>query len=198
MKLYVVDGPIGSGKTSLLAFLLRATKCNIEIVSADVYYNAFFEGVFPESKRSYILANQFLEYKKKQLLRKKEAFILEIVLSKEEKLDYLRECKYLGYSVIGIYVGTDAPEINITRVRQRNKLIESSVSEKKVLNRYYRCMNNMRIFFGICDEFMVINNSTDPEVIHYSIGKRTILRKQNYWLDNYLPLEKSWSAKSEL
>lgn len=68
------------------------------------------------------------------------SFTFETVMSSPTKVDFLRNAKAAGYRVYLYFIATENPEINVARVRHRVASGGHSVPEKKITERYYRCL----------------------------------------------------------
>jgi predicted ABC-type ATPase len=124
----------------------------------------------------------------KKMIANGEAFILETVLAKEEKIQFLSDCKDMGYNITGIFVGTDNPFINIERVKCRVKQGSYNVPDDKVVDRYNKCMKNLKRFYALVDEMLIYDNSGNkPKLIAYKFGnEHCFVKEPPKWLQEYL------------
>ena len=89
-------------------------------------------------------------------IAKKEDFTFETVLSSEYKLNILRKAKEEGYFIKCVFMLTVDPQINIGG---------HNVDSSKVIERYYKSINNIKELLDICDIMHVYDNTKSPERI---------------------------------
>jgi predicted ABC-type ATPase len=95
------------------------------IVSDNKYINSYLAADIAECIRQYLLAAQI-------------SFSFETVMSHKDKLRFMEKTKQEGYKLYLYYIATEAPEININRVRIRIEQQGHAVNETKITDRYYR------------------------------------------------------------
>ncbi len=78
---------------------------------------------------------------------RRESFIFETVFSDPvaEKLAFLEEAVAAGYTVVLFFVGISSPERSIVRVAQRADEGGHDVPTDKLITRYPRTMENLRL-----------------------------------------------------
>lgn len=94
--------------------------------------------VFPVTSRFSYLASVASDFIRHKLLEQCESFTFETVMSSPDKVQFLRKAKASGYRVYLYYVATEDPEINISRVAYRVKMLGHNVPKVKIIERYYR------------------------------------------------------------
>ena len=77
-------------------------------------------------------------------IAKKEDFTFETVLSSENKLNILRKAKEEGFFIKCVFVLTVDPQINIARIESRVAAGGHNVDSSKVIQRYYKSINNIK------------------------------------------------------
>ncbi len=165
MTLYIFAGPNGSGKSTIIAQYIRSYHLeNVEYICPDIYASKLF-GNIEDVKERYIKAIQFAEYKREKLLKENKPLIMETVLSRSDKLDFIEKAKANGYEIISVFVGTDSPEINIRRVKCRVSQGGHDVPEDKLRERFIRSMNNLSVLSKLSDEIYVFDNTLKPRLV---------------------------------
>ena len=93
-------------------------------------------------------------------IAKKEDFTFETVLSSEYKLNILRKAKEEGYFIKCVFMLTVDPQINIARIESRVAAGGHNVDSSKVIERYYKSINNIKsyLIYAILCMFMIIPN----------------------------------------
>ena len=95
------------------------------------------------------------------LVKAHKDFTFETVLSTERNLELLRQAKEQGYEIHAVFVLTNDPCINVSRVRSRAKAGGHDVPEVKIISRYEKSLRNLPRLVRIADHTRVIDNSGD-------------------------------------
>jgi len=161
-KLLVIAGPNGAGKTTFTRQLLMhywSDDCTF-INPDNIAENEF--GGWNDEAAVIKAANRAAEMRE-ECLRSGTSMVVETVLSKEDKVDFLRRAKESGFFVRVFFIGTDTPEINAARVARR--VIEGGheVPITKIIARYSRSMRLCVAAGLIADRLYVHDNSFDGE-----------------------------------
>lgn len=167
--LLVFAGPNGSGKSTVTRSL----------PPVGVYINA--DDIKAEYGLSDLEAAQQAEALRNQMLSKELDFSFETVLSTERNLFLVKRAKEAGYYVYGIYVLTDNPEINISRVRGRVANGGHDVPEDKIRTRYYRALTLIPKLYQLCDELLIYDNSNVPNLIFSKTEKGDEISPTELW-----------------
>ena len=107
---------------------------------------------------SYIAAD-IAEFIRHTLLKDEISFTYETVMSHESKLDFMEKAKLSGYKIYLYYIATEDPEININRVKIRVALKGHKVNSKKLTDRYYRSLNNLKKAVKLTNRAYIFDNS---------------------------------------
>ena len=151
-RLLVFAGPNGSGKSTVTE----------KVKTVGKYVNA--DEIKKQLDCSDLEAAKIAEATREYLLKNREDFTFETVLSTPRNIDLIARAKDAGYQVVCVYILTKDPEINISRVRNRVKGGGHGVPEEKVRERFVRALRLFPKLFAICDELYVFDNSVDtPE-----------------------------------
>ncbi len=148
--LIVIAGPNGSGKTSITRQILKH-----EWIQDCVYINP--DDIAQEkygdwnSKRSILKAAKYAAKRRYKCLKNNESIIFETVFSSDEKIDYIKKAKDLGYFVRLFFIATDSPTINAERVAQRVLKGGHDVPITKIIARYAKSITNGALALTIVD-----------------------------------------------
>ncbi len=108
------------------------------------------------------IAQIIADYLRKKLLENEAKFSFETVFSHESKIDIIRKAKEQGYKVYLYFVSTEDPWINVYRVKVvRVGELGHDVDEDKIVNRYYRSMDQMYEAAQHCYQAYFFDNSSN-------------------------------------
>lgn len=165
----VLAGPNGSGKSTITAFFEKVGKyTNADDIVAST-------GI--DNMEAAILADK-MRYKS---IEKKEDFTFETVLSSDYKLEILRKAKKEGYFIKCVFVLTIDPQINISRIKSRVAAGGHDVEKIKVIDRYYKSINNIKRLLDICDIMHVYDNTDIPQRIIRKHKDDLSIYPNEYW-----------------
>lgn len=94
-----------------------------------------------------------------ELLDNSKKFTIETVMSHSSKLQFMRLAKEKGFKVYLYFVSLADPELNKYRVKTRVAQGGHPVDEEKIIQRYYRTMNNLYDALKIADSAFLFDNS---------------------------------------
>lgn len=158
--LYVFAGPNGSGKSTIIKdYITFYGLDDVEYVCPDIYVSELF-GNIPDIVERYQKAMNFATYKRERLLAERKSMIIETVLSRSDKLDFVAKAREAGYRILSVFVGTSSPAIDIARVQKRVSEGGHDVPEDKIKSRYVRSMENLPLLADRSDELYVFDNSS--------------------------------------
>lgn len=156
--MYVFAGPNGSGKSTLIANLYNKYAISEHYINADIIAKQIKGSVLDEAKRNYIAMGYTTDMVKKHI-ENGVSFAYETVLSHKSKLDIIKQAKENGYKVISYFVYTKSPNINVERVARRAEQGGHDVPKQKIIDRYYRSVENAKELKNLSDEFYTFDNS---------------------------------------
>ena len=114
----------------------------------------------------YLSAMRFCEKLRHMMLESNMEFGFETVGSRPDKLDFIRDAKNRGYSIVLVFVTTGDPEICISRIAQRVAAGGHGVPDDKVRSRYVRTMSMLPQHLDLADEAILCDNGGDfPRVV---------------------------------
>lgn len=153
--LLMVAGPNGAGKTTLTGQLKAdgvdlGQYINPDDIAATLIGS--YDGRVREAQR---MADALRE----ECLSHKRDFTFETVMSHLSKVQFLQRARVLGYSNVLYFVGTESPELNVARVRQRVALGGHDVPKDRIAKRYYRTMSLLPEAIAQCDRVVLFDNS---------------------------------------
>ena len=158
--LIVIAGPNGSGKTTVTEQILRhewmedAVYINPDIVAQEKFGD--WNSVDAVSK-SIIYCEELRE----QCLRERKSLIFETVLSRRDKVDYIRRAKEAGFFVRIFFVCTESPTINAMRIAKRVMQGGHDVPITKIISRYKLSVANCIDAAKIVDRCYLYDNSVE-------------------------------------
>jgi len=106
-------------------------------------------------------ASVAVDFLRQKLLRQKDSFTFETVMSHQSKVDLLAQARAAGYRTYLYFVATDDPAINISRVRNRVKLGGHAVPEDRIEKRYYRSLDLLVDAIRLTNRAYIFDNSGD-------------------------------------
>lgn len=158
--LIVIAGPNGSGKTSVTSKILKhewmenALYINPDIIAQEI----FGDWNSPEAIMSSI---KYCENLREECLEKKQSLIFETVLSRYDKVDYIKRAIENGFFVRLFFVCTTSPNINASRITDRVMKGGHDVPIPKIISRYYESIKNSCELTKIVDRAYFYDNSID-------------------------------------
>ena len=146
----IFAGPNGSGKSTITKYF----------DTVGTYTNA--DDIVAATGMSNEEAAAFADKKRYEAIEAKEDFTFETVLSSHYKLDILRKAKENGYFIKCIFVLTNDPIVNVSRVETRVASGGHNVDKDKIISRYYKSLANIKQLIEICDILHVFDNTYEP------------------------------------
>ena len=143
-------GPNGSGKSTVTPFFDKVGN----------YTNA--DDIVLSSGLSNLDAAKIVDESRYTSIKNKEDFTFETVLSSKYKIDILNKAKSECYFIKGIFVLTVDPQINISRVKTRIANGGHGVAKDKIVSRYYKSLDNIKVLMDICDILHIYDNTEEP------------------------------------
>lgn len=160
----------------------------VEQVNSLSYSNnkLFFDKVKVNSYFSSVISS-FIRYK---LMENDASFTFETVMSSPDKIQFLKESKEKGYRTYLYYVATEDPEINISRVKNREKMGGHSVDEDKIRSRYWRSLELLMSAALQTNRAYIFDNSSHKEtwIAEITDGKKLEMKTNSMptWFKNAL------------
>jgi predicted ABC-type ATPase len=179
-----IAGPNGAGKSTLYQTQISYT--GLPFVNADV--------IAAEGALGAYEAAEVAEAIRRERFARRESFIFETVFSDPvgEKLAFLEEAAEVGYTVVLFFVGISSPDVSIDRVGQRVVEGGHAVPEDKLVSRYPRVMENLRLAMLRLPLVLVYDNDDlrEPHRFCVAAGMGKVLERVEpvlEWLVGLLP-----------
>ncbi len=148
--LYLLGGPNGSGKTSFHQGCKHFQ--NMPFVNADHIAQTLAPVV---GEKESLLAQELAREQITQLLTAGITFCFETVFSHTSKVELITRAQHQGYQVHLIVISTGNPLTNVARVKKRVAEGGHAVPEDKILARFPRSHQNLRLALRLADSFEV-------------------------------------------
>lgn len=181
---FIIAGPNGSGKTTFSISLLENTEIltgahlNADIIAKAYMTDDDYKDLAP--LQVHLKVSELVENTIDDLIEQGSNIILETVFSSKYKLDTYKKLKDTGYFVNVVFVATNDPMINVLNVAARVKSGGHDVPIDKILSRYDKSIENVKLIAKDVDCLILIDNS----VMNQSPMIYSALSKGNICLDN--------------
>jgi len=182
--LIAIAGPNGAGKSTLYQTQISYT--GLPFVNADI--------IAAEGALGAYEAAEVAEAIRRERFARRESFIFETVFSDPvgEKLAFLEEAAEAGYTVVLFFVGISSPDVSFDRVAQRVVEGGHAVPEEKIVSRYPRTMENLRLAMLRLPLVLVYDNDDlrQPHRFCVAAGMGKVLEVNGMvpeWLRGLLP-----------
>lgn len=171
-EIIVFAGPNGSGKSTI----------TVRARIIEPYINA--DNIKAATFCSDLEAAEEAEKLRYQAIKQHRGFSFETVLSTTRNLDLLDYAKKKGYFIRCIYILTDNPQINVTRVSIRVENGGHGVEESTIIKRYYKCLKLIPELFWLSDVFYLYDNTIAPDRIAMKKRGHLYLYGNEFWDDS--------------
>lgn len=163
--LIVIAGPNGSGKTTVTRQLRehKAWLAGVEVINPDeIAQQRFGDWNAPADVRK---AARAAASERESLLAKGRSLAFETVFSASDKIDFILRAKAVGYFVRFLFVSTDHPAINASRVARRVMEGGHTVPIEKIVARYAKSIANAAAILPHVDRGYVFDNSREDSPV---------------------------------
>ena len=188
LTLYYITGPIGTGKSTIANFYIpEFVPEGVEYINADLYYFCYFKNNKGTEQENYERAKKYRDYKINKAIHNQQSFVWESVFS-EEKISLLQHCKNCGYTLVGLFVGTDNPNVLYKRVKERISDGWYDVPIKKIADRYHVMMNLLSLLYNISETMFIVDSSNEQNklVCYKYVAGTKYTDASCKWIINYL------------
>ena len=157
MKLYIIAGANGSGKTTFAKSF--ASIHNMHFINAD----EIAKELDPENITKYqVKAGRIFFQELHKRLNEKKSFIVETTLSGKYLVKYIKQAQCNGFEVEMIYLFLEKPETNINRVAIRVIGGGHHVPKNDIIRRFYRSKEMFfKVYKDLVDYWEIYYNSNE-------------------------------------
>ena len=161
-KLTIFAGPNGFGKSTIVNEYIESSICPENYICPDNL-------VSRENKsnvEAYRKAMREAETARFTEVAQGNSFSFETVLSRADKLDFIKHAQFHGYYVHVVYIITSCPDINIRRIRKRVEQGGHDVPTDTFLSRYEKSISLMFDVIRQADVAEIYDNSGEsPQIL---------------------------------
>ena len=168
-EIIVFAGPNGSGKSTVT----KMAHVIPPYINADEIKRVTFCSDMEAAVKADELRNALVD--------KGESFTFETVLSTDRNLKLLERAKDKGYFIRCIYVLTNDPVVNVSRVRERAASGGHDVPVDKIVGRYYRALGLIPRLIEVCDICHIYDNTEIPFRIFKKRKTQYFSWENRYW-----------------
>jgi predicted ABC-type ATPase len=183
-NLIAIAGPNGAGKSTFYQSYLAKARIpfvNADVISAEMGLDAYDAARLAEAAR-------------RELYEERRGFVFETVFSDPvgEKLAFLDEAVSNGFHVILCFVGVSHPDVSEERVAMRVSKGGHDVPTDKLVARYPRVMENLRLAMLRLPLVLVYDNDDlrEPHRFCLAVGMGKVLEVREpipEWLRGLVP-----------
>ncbi len=182
-KLFIISGCNGAGKTTASYTILPNMLNCCNFVNAD----EIARGLSPfDPESASIQAGRIMLARVEELLNEQQDFAIETTLATRTYVNLVKKAQSRGYKVTLLYFWLNMPSLAVERVKLRVESGGHNVSEDSIRRRYDMGIKNLiHLYIPICEYWMIIDNSSEPEIIGEG-GKDITTKIHNKTLFNQL------------
>lgn len=157
MKLYIIAGANGSGKTTFAKSFAQIH--NMYFINAD----EIAKELDPDTITKYqVKAGRIFFKELNKRLEDSKSFVIETTLSGKYLVKYIKKAQKNGFEVEMIYLFLESPETNIGRVASRVIAGGHHVPKNDIIRRFYRSQKMFfEIYKDLVDSWEVYYNSNE-------------------------------------
>lgn len=178
-RMFIIAGCNGAGKTTAsFTILPEILQCN-EFVNAD----EIARGLSPFQPESVAFeAGRIMLHRIDELLNERVDFAFETTLSTRSYTGRIKRAQAAGYKVQLIFFWLESIDLARKRVRKRVKNGGHHIPEDVIARRYVRGIDNLfTIYFDICDEVLVVDNTKGSLTIASKKGQDLSILNNALW-----------------
>lgn len=182
-------GPNGAGKSTITRAILEDPALfNGEYINADDIAKSLEKQIpdyFERNKKAAGIADE----RRQAAIKAGRTFAFETVMSTEEKIALMTQAKAAGYTVSLVFVTTDHPDKNISRIASRVAQGGHPVDPDTVRKRYHSTMGLLACAIDHADNAQIFDNSySHPVAVAIKTEKELIIHNptQHAWASDKL------------
>jgi len=174
MKLYIIAGANGSGKTTFAKSFANIHK--MYFINAD----EIAKELDPENiTKHQVKAGRIFFKELNKRLAEKNSFIIETTLSGKYLVKYIKKAQANGFEVEMIYLFLEKAEENITRVAHRVLNGGHHVPKNDIIRRFYRSREMfMNIYKELLDKWTIYYNADE---VFEKIATNEMIYDEDKW-----------------
>ncbi len=174
MKLYIIAGANGSGKTTFAKLFSQIH--GLYFINAD----EIAKELDPEHiTRHQVKAGRIFFQELKSRLLLNHSFVIETTLSGKYLVKYIKQAQQNSFEVEMIYLFLERPESNISRVSHRVLNGGHYVPKDDIIRRFYRSREMfMYVYKDLVDKWIIYYNSNE---ITEKIATDTMIYDTRKW-----------------
>lgn len=157
MKLYIIAGANGSGKTTFAKSFSQIH--NLYFINAD----EIAKELDPENiTKHQVKAGRIFFQELNKRLEEKNSFVIETTLSGKYLVKYINKARANGFEIEMIYLFLENPETNITRVTHRVLNGGHHVPKNDIIRRFFRSKEMfVNVYKELLDKWTIYYNSDE-------------------------------------
>ena len=161
-------------------------------MTEDIEYLKFNDNklIFTDIDINSYYASVCADFIRRKLCESKESFTFETVMSSYDKVEFLKKAKESGYRVYLYFIAAKDPLLNISRVENRVAKGGHSVPEEKIVQRYYRSLENLSEAIKYSDRTYIFDNSNHKRtwICEITDGVEVEIKQDSIpdWLNTYV------------
>ena len=113
------------------------------------------------------------------LISQNQSFRFGTVISHPSKIDEISNVVNEGYSAYLYFICTDSPVVNVSRVKNRVEKGGHEVPENKIVDRYFRALNNLHLAIEHCYRAYIFDDSGRAQILIAEVDKGVVEIKAN-------------------
>jgi predicted ABC-type ATPase len=189
--MHLIAGPHGAGKSTLYQYLLAPRHPNLPFIDAQTHAAEHLRHILDPATRERA-ARAWVDDERQALLQRGLSFVTESAFSHPSHVALVAQARTLGFEVVLYALALDEPRRLLQRVSQRVREGGHAVTSHKVLDRYPRCLDNLRQAVFIADLAFLMDAGDAGEggprlvasVIERKMHLHTVLRPR--WVEKVL------------
>jgi predicted ABC-type ATPase len=189
--LHLIAGPHGAGKTTLYQYLIAPRYPGLPFVDAQAYACAQLGHIVDPATRARA-ARSWADEQRQELLRQGQSFVTETAFSHSSRVALVAQARSMGFEVVLYVLAVDEPRLLLRRVSQGARERSYAVPSHKVLERFARCLYQLRQAVFMVDVAFLIDaadaHDGGPRLIATLAGGQmalhTVLRPR--WVEKVL------------
>ena len=174
IKTFFISHPL-TKKVNLVKYLEKINFFDNKIDFSNIEINSYFASILSDLIR-------------RKIIQQKQSLSFETVMSSFDKIEFIKYAKQKGFKIYIYFIATDDVQINIQRVKNRVILGGHNVPKEKIVNRYYKSLDNLYEAVKIANRSFIFDNSGDERIFLAEINEGNVELKTDevpLWFEKY-------------